>query len=317
MTSSESRESQKEPCAERLQAAVAHAQAFLETQSAAADARFSREIVELLARCGTASAADAEASGGGVARAETGASARARPAEMFGSAAARKVLSARVAALCAAQESAAPRALAKAGQAAPAHEWLAALALADALGVLRAPELARLVAVLAKTQRTDGAWADAQGEASLFLTGMFGGYLARSFQARPSVLAKAGQYLASQWSPVRVSGDINLCWEALVAFAYFYAVTGDELGDEILQRCGREFERGYRKQVLQPLDLAYLLLLCDAEAFPAVSVTSREIVEALLAAQREDGSWPGACCTRGDVATATFLAVAVLRRLTR
>lgn len=310
MTSSESRETQKQPCAERLRAAVAHAQVFLETQSAA-DARFSREIVELLGCCGTASMADAAASGGMAAQAEAGASVRARPAEMFGSAAARKVLSERVAALCAAQE------LAAAGPAPSAHEWLAALTLADALGVLRAPELAPLVAVLAKAQRTDGAWADAQGEASLFLTGMFGGYLARSFQARPSVLAKAGQYLASQWSPARVSGDINLCWEALVAFAYFYAVTGDELGDEILQRCGREFERAYRKQVLQPLDLAYLLLLCDAEAFPAVSVTSREIVDALLAAQREDGSWPGACCTRGDAAMATFVAVAALRRLTR
>lgn len=235
------------------------------------------------------------------------------------SAAARKLLAERVAEVLARAEQdlapgeAACAVLSKACADAIRH----AFELADALSILRSPEILPLVALLTKTQRSDGDWADAQGEASLLLTGIFAGYLTRTFQVRASVLARAGQYLGQRWSPALLHGDANECWDMLVAFAQFYAVNDDEHCDEILQRCGRELERAYRKQTVQALDLAYLFQLCEAEAFPAVSVTSTEIVAALLASQCEDGSWPGTCATRGDAAAATFLALAALRRLTR
>ncbi len=293
---------QKESYAERVREAVARAQAFLASRRTAGSVKFPREIVDLLGGAATVTGTDLRAAG---------VAARHHSGVMFGSSAARKILQERVIGLAV---EGAPTA---ADESVSASAILDCFALADALGVLRAPEIAPLVGMLTKAQRTDGAWADEQGEASLFLTGMFGGYLARSFQARPSVLAKAGQYLASQWLPARVSGDISLCWGTLVAFAHFYAVNGDELADEVLQRCGRELERGYRKQALQALDLAYVLALCESEAFPAVSLTSSDIAEALLTAQHADGSWPEARCAQGDDEGTVFLALAALKRLTR
>ncbi len=231
----------------------------------------------------------------------------------------RKFLAERVAkALACAEPSAAESEMARTARSASCIAAIrSALEFADALGLLRAPEILPLIALLTQAQRSDGAWADAQGNANLSLTGIFAGYLTRTFQVRASVLARAGQYLSQRWSPALLRGDASECWDVLIAFAQFYAVNDGEHCDEILQRCGRELERAYRKQTVQALDLAYLFQLCEAEAFPAVSATSAEVVAAILASQREDGSWAGSCATHGDAVAATFFAITALKRLTR
>jgi len=69
-----------------------------------------------------------------------------------------------------------------------------------------------------------------------------------------------------------------------------------ERADEVLQRCGRELERGFRVGVLpgSALAAARVLLLCDAHGLPGAQLTAEELAHGLLAEQAADGGWPAA-----------------------
>ena len=64
-----------------------------------------------------------------------------------------------------------------------------------------------------------------------------------------------------------------------------------ELSDAALQWCGRELERSFRGRRLSLLEAGRLFVRCEARSLPATRLDGREIVPALLATQRADGSF--------------------------
>jgi hypothetical protein len=166
-------------------------------------------------------------------------------------------------------------------------EALIVLADLDALG---APLVERLASHLARIQEADGAWGpeEAPEEPRLFATGMLGGLLARTRVVRPEVLARAGDYLASRFSPERVSGR---SFPALAAFGAWYSSTADDAADAALQWIGRELERGHRAGVYDAVHTVRVLLHCDASAVPGSALVPAALLEALLGEQGEDGGF--------------------------
>jgi Prenyltransferase and squalene oxidase repeat len=192
---------------------------------------------------------------------------------------------------------------------------LAALAALDDVDELGASdELERAAAWLAQAQQPDGGWSPpAGGEAGrLVASGLVGGFLAKTPCGRTSVLRAVGAFLGAHWSPERVrGGDFG----ALVAYAQFFANHPSEVGDEALQWCGRELERGFRSGRLSALRAARVLALCRAGALPGGRLGAGEIANALLAEQERDGGWPAPGCDRSLRVAATLDALAALRRL--
>jgi hypothetical protein len=191
---------------------------------------------------------------------------------------------------------------------APAERALAALAAEDAegalaplqrllgvcddLGALHAPLVERACVHLARCQRSDGSWRDTPTtghDAAIPTTGMLAGHLAKTRFARPETLAAAGVFLAAHWSPQRVKGSR---WHDLVAYAHAFANIDHEAADEILQWCGRELERGFRTRAFDAVQTARVLVCCDAHSLPGARLDAAELVQALLAEQTDDGSWP-------------------------
>lgn len=191
--------------------------------------------------------------------------------------------------------------------------WLPSLALCGELGALRAPRVERACAQLARAQAHDGGF-EAQGgeDARLQLTGSLGGYLARSPYARPDLLEAIGNFLAAHWSPDRVQG---FQFANLAAYAHYFANTLHEAGDEILQWCGRELERGFRTGALDAAGSARVLLLCDAHALPGARLELAELRVALVAEQAPDGGFGPLDTAESARVEQTLQALAALNHL--
>ncbi len=168
-----------------------------------------------------------------------------------------------------------------------ALDWLHAVGRADG------PVAERAAAFLAGQQTADGSWGPEAGEAEslrIERTAGVAAVLARIRCVRGSVLARAADYLAERWSADRLAAG----GEAAVA-AWFPALSQlpDAAGDEALQWCGRELEKGVRSGRFDPLRTAGLFVACHAHALPGARLRAEEAVAALLDRQAADGSWPG------------------------
>lgn len=182
------------------------------------------------------------------------------------------------------------------------------LELIDGLRLLDSPLGEATVGFLVGTQQPDGSFGTEEAppvrlEQSAFVAGL----LAKSPFASRRTLQKAGAFLEANWSEERVRAgslvDID---------AYFHWFTNHpgELADAALQWCGRELERAFRLGQVDPVFAARIFLRCGALALPAAKLSVAELVPALVAAQRPDGSF----CDAGiaHVPTATLVAARAL-----
>jgi hypothetical protein len=170
---------------------------------------------------------------------------------------------------------------------------VAALGYLEVVRRLDLPLVERAVAFLSAQQREDGSWCAAGGagqEERLVLTGAACGILAKTPWVRDSVLRGASQYLESLWTAerIQVSG-----YDAIVAYLRVMTSFPTDLADQVLQRCGRQLERSYRARKLDAVRAARVFVLCEVHALPGARIRSDEAVAAVLAAQEEDGGWPG------------------------
>ncbi len=171
---------------------------------------------------------------------------------------------------------------------------LAALPVLGGLADLRALDSAlaiRIAEALAKVQAEDGSFGAAQSdeEERIFTTGRLAAGLSGLRSVRIRLLESAADYLAAHFSPERVGG---FAWRALAAYTPFFANVGHERGDDVLQWCGRELERGFRARRFDAVQTARIWVDCGAATLPGAKVNAAEIVLALLAEQASDGSWP-------------------------
>jgi len=168
----------------------------------------------------------------------------------------------------------------------------ALLMLAD-LRRLVGPVAERAVEFLAAAQLEDGSWGSEEGEGRepdqrLFGTAMLTGMLGKTRAVRPAVLGAASDFVAERWAPERVEGGQ---WSAIAAFANFFTNVHHERGDEALQWCGRELERGFRTRRFEAWSVLRVLLISDAAALPGSSLSPPELLTALLAEQAADGGF--------------------------
>jgi hypothetical protein len=203
------------------------------------------------------------------------------------------------------------------GTRADVESTVAALGYLEAVRRLDLPLVERAAAFLSAQQRDDGSWcpeAGADEEEVLVLSGTVCGILAKTPCARDSVLRAASQFLESQWMAERVEGS---AYDAIVAYLRVMTNYPTDLADEVLQHCGRALERGYRARRLDAVRTARVFVLCDVHALPGARIRSGEVVAALLAAQQDDGGWPGdtEADPRARIA-ATLEALVALRWLT-
>jgi len=125
----------------------------------------------------------------------------------------------------------------------------------------------------------------------LFVTGMLGGFAARTPYVRPEVLTWIARFLSRVFSPERVEGG---GLGTIAAFAHFYANGGDpDLADEALQWCGRELERGFRTHRFEAHQVLRVLLSCDSTALPGATFDTVELLVRLLDEQAGDGGFAG------------------------
>jgi hypothetical protein len=196
----------------------------------------------------------------------------------------------------------------------PVAATLAGIEALLSLGTRRGSALERAVTFLARAQAPDGSWTDAPARAAerAPLTARVAAALARTPFARPALLQSAARFL-EQHAPdaPREGGNPAL----LAGLAAFYANVPDERADEVLQRCGRELERGFRTAILPggALESARVLLLCDAHGLPGANLTAEELGRALLAEQAPDGGWPAAGGDAARAAASVDAALALLR----
>ena len=96
----------------------------------------------------------------------------------------------------------------------------------------------------------------------------------------------------ARWSRERVQGG---SYPTIAGYLAALAMLPADLdvADEALQWCGRELERGFRTGTFSATAVARVFSRCDALALPGARVRADEVARALLAAQREDGSFPG------------------------
>lgn len=165
----------------------------------------------------------------------------------------------------------------------------ALIVLAD-LGALHAPCVEAIARRLRALQLDDGSWGDvdAPAQTRIFATGLLAGQLSRTRVARPEMLDRAGRFLASLWSPDRVSGR---AWPEIAGFGAWYSSTGDDLADEALQWIGRELQRGHEKGVYDAVHTVRVLLHCDASAVPGAALVPAALLAALLDEQGADGGF--------------------------
>ena len=171
---------------------------------------------------------------------------------------------------------------------------VAALPVLGGLADLRALDSALAIQIaeaLAKVQAEDGSFgtADSDEEERVFTTGRLAAVLSGLRSVRRRLLDRAADYLAARFSPERVGG---FAWRALAAYTPFFTNVEHERGDDVLQWCGRELERGFRARRFDAVQTARIWVDCGAATLPGAQVSAAEIVLALLAEQASDGSWP-------------------------
>jgi hypothetical protein len=171
---------------------------------------------------------------------------------------------------------------------------LAALPVLDALADLRGLDCAlgrRIAEGLARAQAEDGSFgaAGSDEEERVFATGRLAARLSGLRSVRSRLLERAADYLAARFTPERVGG---FAWRPLAAYTPLFSNVEHERGDDVLQWCGRELERGFRARRFDAVQTARIWVDCGAASLPGAKVTADEIVLALLAEQAGDGSWP-------------------------
>ena len=146
-----------------------------------------------------------------------------------------------------------------------------------------------------KEQADDGSWSAGDGGPDgadegerILTTATVAGELGKTIFVRPAALDAAGEFLGRLWSPDRVQGFVL---PAVAAWSVFFANVLHDLADEGLQWCGRELERGYRTGRFDPVETGRVLVACDARALPGGRVDAPELIEAVCATQRPDGSF--------------------------
>lgn len=146
------------------------------------------------------------------------------------------------------------------------------------------------VRFLEGAQRDDGSFAapDCGESSQIFATGVVAGSLGRGRFARPEGLASAGAWLGACFAPERVEAGHTA---ERAAFAMFYANVPDDLGDEVLQWCGRELERGFRTHATDALSVLQILLACQVGSLPGATFAPEELLERLLGEQAADGGF--------------------------
>jgi hypothetical protein len=176
---------------------------------------------------------------------------------------------------------------------------LAALPVLGGLADLRALDSAlglRIAEALARVQAEDGSFgaAGSDVEERVFTTGRLAAVLSGLRSVRKRLLDRAADYLAAHFTPQRVGG---FAWRPLAAYTPLFTNVEHERGDDVLQWCGRELERGFRAKRFDAVQTARIWVDCGAASLPGAKVTAGEIVLALLAEQARDGSWPipGGC----------------------
>ncbi len=191
-----------------------------------------------------------------------------------------------------------------------------ALGFLDGLGLLDHPIPEAAVGFLVLGQAADGGWGDpaSDEEERILTTGAVAGYLAKTPFARASVLQGAEAFLLERWRIDRVQGP---SYAPILAYTHLLAAFSSDaaadVGDEALQWCGRELERGFRTQVFDPVSVSRVFCRARARALPGAKLDPPELVTALITAQGDDGGWtaePGV--SRVD---ATLGAVEALQRL--
>ena len=192
---------------------------------------------------------------------------------------------------------------------------LRALGFLDGLGLLDHPVPEAAVGFLVAGQAADGGWNPAEDdEERILATGAVAGFLAKSPHARPSVLRRAEAFLLERWTIERVQGPT---YAPILAYTHLLAAFNSDssldAGDEALQWCGRELERGFRTRAFDPVSVARVFCRARARALPGAQLDPPELVTALVTAQDEDGGWTaGPDDSRVD---ATLEAVEALQRL--
>ncbi len=176
----------------------------------------------------------------------------------------------------------------------------ALIALSD-LSALQHPCLESAASFLQAVQLEDGSWGDAglPGEERIFASGLLAGLLGRTRVVRPEVLDAAGEFLAEQFSPDRIS-DRN--WPALTGFGVFFANVGHEMADSALQWVGRELERSFKTRAHDAASILRTLMHCNAIAVPGATLDPFLLLTSLLGEQSSDGGFeelaPGVDRTR-------------------
>jgi hypothetical protein len=170
---------------------------------------------------------------------------------------------------------------------------VAALPVLGALADLRALDATlarRIAAALERVQADDGSFGSAASdeEERVYATGRLAGWLSGLRCVRQRVLDGAAGFLAARFTPERVGG---FAWRPLAAYAPCFANVAHERGDEILQWCGRELERGFRARRFDAVQTARVLVDCAATSLPGAKLAAPEIVLALVTEQAGDGSW--------------------------
>jgi hypothetical protein len=171
---------------------------------------------------------------------------------------------------------------------------VAALPVLSALFDLRALDSAlavRIAEALAKVQAEDGSFgaATSDEEERVYTTGRLAALLSRLRSVRRRLLDGAADHLAARFTPERVSG---FAWRPLAAYTPLFTNLEHERGDDVLQWCGRELERGFRAKGFDAVQTARIFVDCGVASLPGAKLAAGEVVLALLAEQTGDGGWP-------------------------
>lgn len=158
-------------------------------------------------------------------------------------------------------------------------------------------------------QHEDGHWDTADAKARVAVTGTLAGHLAKSPHTRLEVLDAAGDWLAAQFTPDLLQG---FQWDNIAAYAHTFANHPHDAGDEILQWCGRELERGLRARQFSAVRTARVLVWCDAPVLPGARIEPAELIAAMLSEQAEDGGFGGPADDRGLRSFEAWLALGAL-----
>jgi len=192
---------------------------------------------------------------------------------------------------------------------------LAALSALDQVDQLDAPAVEPALRALVAAIGADGGWGDPGAPLAdrLVLTADIAGFLTKSLRLRPRVRDAVEGFLCRAWSPERVkTGEVA----PIAAWAHFFSVNDSELGDPILQWCGRELERGFRTRHFDAVATVRVFLRCRAVALPGASLSAAELCEALANEQTEDGGFAlSARALAGEPVEAALDAFAALVRL--